>query len=241
MNGVAAAPERIEHWRRAVEADPASAAAHFNLGNALLERGLLARAEGEFRRALELKPGFPEALVNLGGILLTRLDFRGCVEANRKARESRPELLMAHYGEGLGHLYLGEAESMVACFRRAVELDDRHAGSHYHLAVGLLAIGRVDESQAHLRAALEGGFSPAPEFLKALEKAKSGPVTTVTSTKRRGRGLPTKDETQGGKKCPSSPTDPSRSKSTKTASCRSRTSGTRKSPRLSRRRKASTS
>lgn len=173
--GVAAVPERVEHWRQAVEADPASAAARFNLGTAFLERGLTMRAEAEFRRALELRPGFPEALVNIGGILLARLDFCGCVEANQKAREIRPDLLLAHYGEGLGHLYLGEAEAMLACFRRAVELDGRHAGSHYYLAVGLLALGQVAESQAHLEAALEGGFSPAPEFLKALEKAKGGP------------------------------------------------------------------
>lgn len=183
---VATVPERVENWRRAVEAAPASAAAHFNLGTALLERGLVARAEGEFRRALELKPRFPEALVNLGGILLARLDFRGCVEANRKAREARPELLMAHYGEGLGHLYMGEAEAMVACFKRAVELDGCHAGSHYHLAVGLLALGHVAESQTHLEAALEGGFSPAPEILKALEKAQGGPVPTRKVNEKAG-------------------------------------------------------
>ena len=188
--GVATVPERGEHWRLAVEADPASAAAHFNLGTALLERGLLVRAEGEFRRALELRPGFPEALVNLGGLLLARLDFRGCVEANRKARESKPELLMAHYGEGLGRLYLGEAEAMVECFRRAVELDGRHAGSHYHLAVGLLALGHVEESHAHLDAALEGGFSPAPEFLKALQKAEGGPVPTLTVNEKAGVRTP---------------------------------------------------
>jgi len=190
IDAVTAAPERVERWRRAVETDPASAAAHFNLGTALLKKGLATRAEGEFRRALELRPGFPEALVNLGGILLARLDFRGCVEANRKARESKPDLLMAHYGEGLGHLYLGEADAVVACFTRAVELDGRHAGSHYHLAVGLLAVGRIEESQAHLCTALEGGFSPAPEFLKALEKAQGGPVATLTVNEKAGAPAP---------------------------------------------------
>lgn len=173
-DAVAAAPDRVASWRHAVETHPASAEAHFNLGTALLERGLASRAETEFRRALELKPGFPEALVNLGGILLARLDFRGCVEANQKAAEARPGFLLAHYGEGLGHLYLGDAKAMVACFTRAVALDGRHAGSHYHLAVGLLALGQVKESREHLVAALERGYSPAPEFLKALEKAEGG-------------------------------------------------------------------
>ena len=196
---VASAMERVDRWRRAVKADSASAAAHFNLGTALLETGRSTMAEGEFRQALELKPGFPEALVNLGGILLARRDFRGCVEANRRAGEAKPELLIAHYGEGLGHLYLGEAEAMVASFRRAVELDDRHAGSHYHLAVGLLALGQVKESRMHLEAALEGGFSPAPEFLKALERAEGGGSSHPQGQREGGEPSSRHRTTQGGK------------------------------------------
>ncbi len=176
-----------------------SAAAHFNRGTALLEKGLASRAEAEFRRALELRPDFPEALVNLGGILLARLDFKGCVGANRKAAEARPGFLLAHYGEGLGHLYLGETDEMVSCFRRAVALDGRHAGSHYHLAVGLLARGEVKESRAHLEAALEGGFSPAPEFLRALAKAE-GESSSHPQGQREGREQSSPQRTtQGGK------------------------------------------
>ncbi len=61
---------------------------------------------------------------------------------------------------------------MVACFHRAIELDPRHPACDYYLAVGLLAPGRVGESRRHLDVAVAGGFSPAPEFLKALEKAE---------------------------------------------------------------------
>jgi hypothetical protein len=79
---------------------------------------------------------------------------------------------------------------MVASFRRALERDGRHAGSHYHLAVGLLALGQVEESHAHLDASLEGGFSPAPEFLKALQKAEGGPVPTMTINEKAGEPTP---------------------------------------------------
>ena len=163
-----------EVWRRAVAQDPASASSHHNLGMALWRAGCAAEAEQELRKALELRPDFPEALVNLGGFLLARWDYRGSVETNRQAAKLRPDLLIAHYNQGLGHLYLGEADAMVACLRRALELDGQHPGAHYHLAVGLLALGQVTESHAHLDAALEGGFSPAPEFLKALAKAEGG-------------------------------------------------------------------
>ena len=52
--------------------------------------------------------------------------------------------------------------------------------------MGLLALGKVAESEAHLEAALEEGFSPAPEFLKALEKAKGGPVPALTVNEKAG-------------------------------------------------------
>jgi tetratricopeptide (TPR) repeat protein len=166
--------EQADRWRQAVAEEPASAASHHNFGTALWRAGRAAEAEQELRKALELRPHFPEALVNLGGILLARWDYRGSVEVNREAARIRPDLFIAHYNEGLGHLYLGAAEAMVACLRRALELDGRHPGAHYHLAVGLLALGQVTESHAHLDAALEGGFSPAPEFLRALAKAEGG-------------------------------------------------------------------
>ncbi len=177
MNSCATyAPDRVERCRRRVQAEPASAPAHLSLGTALMEINRAREAEAAFRRALELRPGYPEALVNLGGVLLARWDFQGCIDANRRAAENKPDLMLAHYNEGLGHLYLGDGEAMVACFRRALALEPNHAACEYYLAVGLLATGAVAESRLHLDAAVAGGFSPVPEFLKALEKAEGRPA-----------------------------------------------------------------
>jgi Flp pilus assembly protein TadD len=169
------APDRVERCRRQVQDKPTSATAHLNFGAALMEINRIREAEEAFRRALELRPGYPEALVNLGGVLLARWDFQGCVETNRKAAQAKPELMLAHYNEGLGHLYLGEGEAMVACFQRALELEPDNPGCEYYVAVGLLAAGAVAESRTHLDTAVAGGFSPVPEFLKALEKAEGRP------------------------------------------------------------------
>ncbi len=188
----------VERHRRAVEAKPTSAVARLNLGTALMRAGHLVEAEAEFRRALAVDPDLPEALVNLGGIHLTRWEFRECVEANRRAAECRPEFLPAHYNRGLGHLYMGEADEVVSCFRRVVDLEPGNGGGHYHLAVGLLEQGSVQESREHLEEALALGFSPEPEFLKALER-KEGAADGSTGDDGPDAAKPrqTKEETSG--------------------------------------------
>jgi Flp pilus assembly protein TadD len=175
------ARRRIDRWRAAVDADPGSATAHMQLGGALLKVGAAREAEAELRRAIELDAGCAEAWINLGGLLLARLDLAGCIEANRRAAASRPELLAAHYNQGIGHMYLGQAAEMVECFRRVLEIDPEHPGGTYHLAVGLLATGEVEAAKRSLARATELGFSPRPEFLRELERQGGGHAGHATT------------------------------------------------------------
>ncbi len=169
VSGPERKPVKIDELQRAVAENPDSAIAHMRLGTAWLQAGAAKKAAAALRRAVEIDPEFDEAWVNLGGVLLGSWDFAGCVEVNRKVAARNPGLLLAHYNEGLGHLYLHETNEMIACFRRVLEIDPNHAAGQYHLAVGLLEIGEVDEARAALERALELGYSPAPEFMKAME------------------------------------------------------------------------
>ena len=161
---------QIDKLQKAVDDNPESAEAYMRLGTAWLQAGGASRAEAALRRAVELKPDYDEAWINLAGIRLGRWDFDGCVEINRQVAERSPHLLLAHYNQGLGHLYLRQPEDLVACMRRVLEIDPNHAAGHYHLAVGLLAIDDLEGAQAALTQATHLGHSPAPEFLKALER-----------------------------------------------------------------------
>jgi cytochrome c-type biogenesis protein CcmH/NrfG len=138
----------------------------------------IARGEKELRRAVELDPECVEGWVNLGGARMHQWDFEGCVEANRRAVQCDPESVQAHYNQGLGHMYLKQPEEMVACFQRVVELDPKHAAGQYHLAVAYLELDRVQEAAMGMLRAKELGFSPSPDFIKALQRklaAKSSP------------------------------------------------------------------
>ena len=163
-------PVKIDELQKAATDNPESAVAHLRLGTAWLQAGAGKKAEQALRRAVEIDPEYDEAWVNLGGLLLGRWDFAGCVEVNRMVTERNPELLLAHFNQGLGHLYLREAKEMIACFRRVLEIDPDHAAGQYHLAVGLLEIGEVEGGCYPREEMAALVYSPAPEFLKALER-----------------------------------------------------------------------
>jgi tetratricopeptide (TPR) repeat protein len=186
--------DRISRCRERVDREPASAAAHYNLGLAYTARGLVARAEHEYREALNLDPDLVEAWVNLGGTRLLMWDFAGAAEANREALRRRDDLVEAHYNLGQAHLYLGEAKSVVDCCRRVIELDRNHAAGHYFLAVGLLATGQVSEARAAVAHAMALGYRSTPEFLRRLEQAEASIIGIHTQSPGAQASEPSKED-----------------------------------------------
>jgi tetratricopeptide (TPR) repeat protein len=81
-----------ERWARAaVERDPASAEAHFNLGLALRGLGRDAQAETPFREALRLEPAYAaDALAELGAIRALAGDAPGAAELLERALALEP-------------------------------------------------------------------------------------------------------------------------------------------------------
>lgn len=173
---------RIRELEAQVAAQPASAALLVKLGGAFLKAGATKKAERTFERALEVDPKCIPALINLGGIYLNRWDFEKCVEMNQKAAAINPHLLEAPYNEGLGYLYQKKTREMVECFRRVIELDEKHAGGHYHLAVGLLELNEDEEAKKEVAIAMNLGYKPEPAFLKALEKERRRKVEEKKDT-----------------------------------------------------------
>lgn len=174
--------KRLDHWQKYLAANPLSAVGHFNLGLAYTDLGLVGRAEELYRKALELDDSLVEAWVNLGGTLLLKWDFPGCLKANQEAVARRDDCLLAHYNMGQAYLYLGDAEGVVRCYRRVLELDPRHAAGHYYLAVGLLALGHVEQARRAAATAMEMGYRPTPEFLRSLDRHGPAPAAGGVQT-----------------------------------------------------------
>ena len=77
---------------RAIELEPKSAEAHFNLGNVFLKTRRFDKALGSYTRALQYRPNFPEAYENIGRLLDAigkKAEAEECLNRAKKLRESR--------------------------------------------------------------------------------------------------------------------------------------------------------
>jgi tetratricopeptide (TPR) repeat protein len=95
-------------YEKALQSDPALAAAHTNLGNLLFRRGARGEAREHYETALRLDPEQPEARYNLGNLLdelgeaaLARMEWYRVVTAC-------PEFADAHFNLAVGFLRDGE-------------------------------------------------------------------------------------------------------------------------------------
>src|SRR6185369_8252128 len=138
-------------FRRALELDPNSAAAHAGLGVALSLQGQPEAASTSYRRALELEPGRSHTHTNLG-ITLVRLGRpEEAIECFRREIEQHPTLPGAFFHLAwlratAADARLRSVEEAVRLANRAVELVPNDYAAWRALGVALYRKGDLDAS-----------------------------------------------------------------------------------------------
>jgi serine/threonine-protein kinase len=79
--------EAVAELRQAIALGPKDGQAHYDLGNALRDKGQLDEALAEYREAIQLKPDFAEAHCNLGGVLKRQGRFDESLASYRRGHE----------------------------------------------------------------------------------------------------------------------------------------------------------
>ncbi|MBT8479459.1 MAG: tetratricopeptide repeat protein, partial [Gemmatimonadetes bacterium] len=147
--------QRAQVWQNsetlfaaAVEAEPMSATAHMNLGQALSRRGAVQEAVRHYAIAASLKPGSATAHFNLGNSLRDTGRLEDAIAEYETALRAQPEYAAA--ANNLGDVYARQQrfDDAIQWFRRAVDLDPDLAAAHINLARALLIVGRHDEAVA---------------------------------------------------------------------------------------------
>jgi tetratricopeptide (TPR) repeat protein len=167
-------------WTSAVEAYPAAARPHNNLGNALLKvPGQLPRAIAEFQTALRILPTYGDAHYNLGTALAQSPGrLPDAIGEYRAALRVDPGNAKAHINLGTALAQTpGHAPEAVAELNAAVRLQPDSAEAHYNLGNALSQLaGRVSDAIAEYQTALriDPDYAPAHNNLGSLYSAIPG-------------------------------------------------------------------
>src|SRR5439155_9331712 len=96
------------------------AAAHFNLGNMLMQLGNIPEAIAHYREALRLQPDLLPARFNLATALLGAGNLQEAIRHYQQALELRPDLAQAHYKLAVAWARLGNYDSATNCCDHAL-------------------------------------------------------------------------------------------------------------------------
>jgi len=142
-------------WTDVLAKNPNCWLGHYNLGNALLQKGGFDDAIAQYQKALAINPNYLEAHGNLGLALFQKGEVDDAVAQYQKALEINPGYVQAHYNLGVALFQKGQLDEAIAQFQNALAINPNHANSRYNLGVALFQKGRLDEAIEQFQKALQ--------------------------------------------------------------------------------------
>jgi serine/threonine protein kinase/tetratricopeptide (TPR) repeat protein len=147
--------EQVRWYQAAVAAAPANYVTHYNLGNALADKGQADEAIACYKKAVALDPKLPHAHLNLGSLLCdAKGDYDGAIACYQKALAIVPRDALAQTDLGVALFRKGQVDEAIACIRKAIDFDPKLAGAHEHLGLALKDKGQLDEAIACFKKAI---------------------------------------------------------------------------------------
>lgn len=158
---------------RALDIDPDSPIARFNLAEAMRRQERYAAAIEQYRRTLALDPNYAKAHLGLG--LINRQQGRPAMESFRRALRSDPLLAEAHLGLGKETLERGPAAEAARHFLQALRVDPDSAQAHLNLGLAQARQGHQEEALAAFgQAAVLDPASPEAHYNLGVALARKG-------------------------------------------------------------------
>ena len=115
--------EAIAHFRAAIDMDPNSFRAHYNLALALQDHnGPSDEVVEHYRTVLKIKPSFVPGYVNLGGVLIRQGNLSEAESVLSKATEIDPRFGLARYNLGNALIFGGKPVEGVAALHEALRI-----------------------------------------------------------------------------------------------------------------------
>ncbi len=128
--------------------------AHYNLGIAFADQGLLAEAINHYSEALKINPGIPEAHCRLGLILMDHGKLDAAKSHFYQALRINPNYAEAHNNLGIALVNQGKIPEAIEHYHAALRVKPEFAAAHNNLGSALKKQGRIDEAIKHYSEAL---------------------------------------------------------------------------------------
>jgi len=145
----------ISQYRKVLQLNPSLPGAHFELGEALLEksRTLQERKEAEeaFKAELALNPGNVNAECRLGDLYLSAMDLDAAYKSYGRALEMQPHSASAQLGMGKVLIRKGKNQEALGHLREAARLDPVDSTCHYLLAQTYRRLGQTADAEREMR------------------------------------------------------------------------------------------
>jgi protein O-GlcNAc transferase len=158
----------IELIRKAIGLNEKVAAAHNNLGKALLDIGRPGEALASFDQATALDPGFAEAHVNRGNTLVKLRRLEEALVSYQKAVALRPDHAEVYRNCGNVFSKLRRYDEAFAAYDRALALKPNLPGAEGHRLYARMHLcdwSRWEAESAHLIASVRNGHANTQPFI----------------------------------------------------------------------------
>jgi len=157
--------EAIAECQEALKIKPDFAAAHNNLGVALLRDkqsgdgalghdGAVDEAIEQYREALQINPDFTQAHKNLGIVFMRKGQMEEAIAQFQKTLELEPNDAQAEFSLGSAFLQRREVDEAIAHYQKAVEIRPDYAEARNYLGNAFVGEGKYSEAIANYAAAV---------------------------------------------------------------------------------------
>jgi len=137
----------INSYREALEIDPDSEIANYEIAISLTESGAYYSAIEYCDRLIDRSDKYATLAYNTKGSCLNYLGkTEEAIQNYLEGIEKDPEFYLLHYNLGLAYRTLEEHEKAKEAFLIALDLNPQYAGSHLNLARTMMSLGRRVES-----------------------------------------------------------------------------------------------
>ncbi len=174
----------ISLFQHALQVNPASYMAHYNLGLTMAGKGNPAAAIKHYQRAIEIKPDYGRAQNNLGAILTEEGSYAEAIPHYAEAVRLDPgngqaffNYYTAHNDLGLRLAGRGEWEGAIRYYRRAIEIKPDYVEAYNNLGIALIRQGKKEEALEYFIRALriDPTFTPARKNLARARREMNEP------------------------------------------------------------------